>query len=163
MAFDFYSYFRFAYLALFERIRKDRRLKLLPPKRIFACENVSVFDSIHRPKSKTGGVLRLNDGSAGKSGRRKFCFVDWDLDGHLDVLVNSQNVSFLRKTGQANGRHVFKNGEMVDDHILAGHTTSPTPVDWNKDGIPDLLIGAEDGFLYYMKNTHEKASPGRNP
>ena len=143
-------------LVLFRRARKKSGLKLLPPKRVFACEKVSVFDSIHRSKNKTGGMLRLNDGSAGKSGRRKFCFVDWNLDGCLDILVNSQNVSFLRMTGQANGKHVFTDDGMVDDRILAGHTTSPTAVDWNKDGIPDLLIGAEDGFLYYMKNSHLK-------
>jgi len=147
------------YLVLFERIRQDRRLKLLPPKRIFVCENVSVFDSIHRSKNKTSGMLRLNDGSAGKSGRRKFCFVDWNLDGRLDVLVNSRNVSFLRKTGQANGKHALTDDGMVDDRILAGHTTSPTTVDWNKDGIGDLLVGAEDGFLYYMQNPNSKATP----
>jgi len=33
---------------------------------------------------------------------------------------------------------------------LGGHSTSPTTVDWNKDGVPDLLIGAEDGFFYYL-------------
>ncbi len=46
---------------------------------------------------------------------------------------------------------------MVDDRILAGHTTSPTTVDWDKDGISDLLVGAEDGFLYYMKNPHGRS------
>ena len=147
------------YLVLFQRAREKSRLKLLPPRRVFACEEVSVFDSIHRSKNKTGGMLRLNDGSAGKSGRRKFCFVDWNLDGHPDILVNSQNISLLRKTGQANGKHVFRNEGMLDDRILAGHTTSPTTVDWNKDGIGDLLVGAEDGFLYFIKNPHEKAAP----
>src|SRR5690606_24292769 len=34
-----------------------------------------------------------------------------------------------------------------------GHTTSPTIVDWNEDGVPDLLLGAEDGHFYYLENT----------
>jgi hypothetical protein len=144
------------YLTLFRRAKKGRKLVLLPGSRIFTCENRSAFDSIHRPKNKTGGVLRLNDGSAGKSGRRKFCFVDWDLDGGLDILVNSRNVSFLQQIGQVTGRHLFYDRGMVDDRILAGHTTSPTAVDWDKNGVPDLLVGAEDGFFYYMKNPHEK-------
>ncbi len=38
---------------------------------------------------------------------------------------------------------------------LAGHTTSPTTVDWNGDGIGDLLIGAEDGYFYYMQRDHK--------
>ena len=98
----------------------------------------------------------MNDGSAGKSGRRKFCFADWNLDGRLDMLVNSQNVSFLRNISTEQNKHLFRDAGMLDSRILAGHTTSPTTVDWNKDGIPDLLAGAEDGFLYYMKNPHVK-------
>ncbi|MHC4434426.1 MAG: FG-GAP repeat domain-containing protein [Planctomycetota bacterium] len=144
------------YLVLFRRARRDQRLVLLPPSRIFSCEKISVFDSIHRGKNKTSGLLRMNDGSAGKSGRRKFCFVDWDLDGRLDVLVNSQNVTFLRNVSDDGHKHRFSDEGMVDRRILAGHTTSPAIVDWNKDGAPDLLLGAEDGFFYYMENPHAK-------
>ena len=39
---------------------------------------------------------------------------------------------------------------------LAGHTSSPTLVDWDNNNIPDLVVGAEDGFLYYLKNPNEK-------
>jgi hypothetical protein len=28
-------------------------------------------------------------------------------------------------------------------------------VDWNGDGVPDLLVGAEDGFLYYGRNSRK--------
>ena len=38
----------------------------------------------------------------------------------------------------------------VGEQVLAGHTTSPAIVDWNEDGKKDVLIGAEDGFLYYF-------------
>jgi hypothetical protein len=37
---------------------------------------------------------------------------------------------------------------------LAGHTTSPTTVDWDRDGVRDLLVGAEDGRFYYQKQKH---------
>jgi len=144
------------YLALFQRARRNRELILLPGKRLFACEDVSAFDSIHRAKNKTGGLLRMNDGIAGRSGRRKFCFADWDLDGRLDILVNSQNINFLRNISTNQNKHLFRDQGTVDSRILAGHTTSPTVVDWDKDDIPDLLVGAEDGFLYYMKNPHRK-------
>ncbi|MBL7186910.1 MAG: VCBS repeat-containing protein [Phycisphaerae bacterium] len=150
------------YLVLFRRAKRNQRLVLLPGKRIFTCENISVFDSIHRAKNKTGGLLRMNDGSAGKSGRRKFCFADWDLDGRLDILVNSQNVSLLRNVSDNSHKHVFSDARMADSRILAGHTTSPTTVDWDKDGRPDLLVGGEDGFFYYMKNPHAKVVRSRN-
>jgi hypothetical protein len=45
---------------------------------------------------------------------------------------------------------------MLSNLRLAGHTTSPTVVDWNKDGIPDLLVGAEDGHFYYMVNPNHR-------
>ena len=130
------------YIALFKRAKRNEELILLPGERIFS--------------SKMGGLLRMNDGSAGKSGRRKFCFADWDLDGRLDLMVNSRNINFLRNVSVDNNAHVFSDQGMVAGHILAGHTTSPTMVDWNKDGIPDLLVGAEDGFFYYMRNPHPK-------
>ena len=144
------------YLALFQRARRNRELILLPGKRLFAGEDVSAFDSIHRPKNKAGGLLRMNDGIAGRSGRRKFCFADWDLDGRLDLLVNSRNINFLRNISTNQNKHIFSDQGTVDNRILAGHTTSPTVVDWDKDDIPDLLVGAEDGFFYYMKNPHRK-------
>lgn len=146
------------YLALFQRVRKNGKLLLLPGERIFFSEDSSVFDSTQRVENKTGGLLRMNDGIAGKSGRRKFCFVDWDLDGQLDLLVNSRNINFLRNVSADRNKCIFNDQGMVDHQILAGHTTSPTVVDWDRDDVPDLLVGAEDGFLYYLKNPHSKRS-----
>jgi len=128
------------YLALFRRVKRSEKLILLPGERIFS--------------NKMGNPLRMNDGSAGKSGRRKFCFADWDLNGQLDLMVNSRNINFLRNISMDNNGHVFSDQGTVAGRVLAGHTTSPTIIDWNKDGIPDLLVGAEDGFFYYMKNPH---------
>ena len=99
-------------------------------------------------------MLQLNNGTAGSSGRRKLCFVDWDLDGKLDLLVNSVNINFMRNVSNKEGEFVFRDMGEVTDYVLAGHTTNPTIVDWDKNGVPDLLVGAEDGFLYYMRNPY---------
>ena len=140
------------YLVLFERIRRDGRLALLPPKRVFRADGPSVFDSGHRPKSTESGWLRLNNGTGGGSGRRKFCLADWDGDGRQDLLVNSLNVNVLRNVSTVNGVYTFHDMGKLADRVLAGHATAPAVVDWNRDGVPDLLVGAEDGFFYYMKN-----------
>lgn len=140
------------YLAWFERIKRAGRLILLPGKRVFECEDVSAFDNKHNPQKKTGGLLQLNAGFAGKSGRRKLCLVDWDRDGRIDLLVNSQNVNFMRNVSMDESKYVFRDMGKVGDRILAGHTTSPTVVDWDTNGVADLLIGAEDGYFYYLKN-----------
>jgi len=126
------------YLAFFERKQQGSKLVLLPPQRIL-CDD-------------KGAPLRLNSKIAGGSGRRKLTIVDWDGDGKLDILLNSQNAQWLRQTAHANGKYLFENNGNVDKRNIEGHDTHPTAVDWNKDGIPDLLIGAEDGRMYYLKN-----------
>jgi VCBS repeat protein len=126
------------YFSFFERKKENGRLTLLPGKRIF--------------QNETGDPLRLNDGKAGKSGRRKFVLVDWDMDGHLDILINSRSIDFMRNIATKKGEYKFKNLGQVHPHRLAGHTTCPAIVDWDKNNIPDLLIGAEDGHFYYFEN-----------
>ena len=132
--------------------------RVLPPKRIFKIHGPCEFDARHRPVGdKQDGLLRLNANRAGASGRRKLHFVDWDGDGLLDLLVNSVNVNFLRNVGADDeGFTWFSDEGPLDDRVLAGHTTSPTTVDWDANGIPDLLVGAEDGYLYYKQNPRAK-------
>ncbi len=141
------------YLSFFERFKSGNKQMLRPGRRIFYSENYSGFDSKHRVKDSIPGLLRLNVNSNGRSGRCKFCFADWDMDGDLDLLVNSVNVSWLENAGTRNGMvHFIDRGPLTDD-ILAGHSTSPTTVDWDDDGDPDLIAGAEDGMLYYLENS----------
>lgn len=142
------------YLAFFERRKIDGVLRLMPPTRVFYGKGASNFDHAHRHSGEgaAGGPLRLNTGNAGRSGRRKLCFVDWDRDGRTDLLVNSRNVSFLRNVSTSEGKTIFEDMGPMDTRRLAGHTSSPTVGDWDNNGIPDLLVGAEDGFLYYLQN-----------
>lgn len=126
------------YLVLFRRVRKGNELVLTPGERIF--------------RDASGWPLRLTEGVAGRSGRRKLCFADWDSDGRLDLLVNSTNINLLRNVSTAESPWTFQDEGLVDETRLAGHTTSPTTVDWDRDGRPDLVIGAEDGHLYYRRN-----------
>jgi len=123
------------YLSYFERKKKAEMLILHPGKRIFYDEK--------------GQPLRLNPQKAGRSGRRKIDLVDWDNDGDLDLLANSTNTELYQNIGQK-GEFVFHHIGDLSTIVLGGHSTSPTTVDWNGDGIRDLLIGAEDGFFYYL-------------
>ena len=146
------------YLAFFERFEENGTLRLKPPSRMFIGSRRSVYDSKNRTQAGTGmQPLQLNFKIGGGSGRRKFCFADWDQDGRLDLLANSVSVNFFRNTYTSDeGRTVFDDLGRVHEHVLAGHTTSPTTVDWDGNGIPDLLIGAEDGRLYYMENPKKR-------
>jgi len=126
------------YLAFFERAKKGERLILKSPRRAFVDES--------------GMPLRLNAGAAGKSGRRKLCVTDWDGDGKFDLLLNSSNADLLRQIGQKNGNWVMKNAGTLASRNIEGHDVSPTVVDFDGDGVPDFLGGAEDGRFYFLRN-----------
>jgi hypothetical protein len=130
------------YLALFERSVRNRNRVLLPGKRIFVDE--------------AGNPIRLNPGRAGKSGRRKLVVVDWDGDGRLDVLANSTNADWWQNVGTRDGKTILRNRGPLFPRNIAGHTSSPTVVDFNRDGVPDLLVGAEDGRLYYAEQKRKR-------
>lgn len=103
-----------------------------------------------------GQPLRLTGGWAGRSGRRKFVLVDWTGNGRLDLLVNSVNTTLMENIAEEPGQFLFRERGPIDDTILAGHTTNPAIVDWNGDGLPDVVVGAEDGLFYYMRNPRSK-------
>lgn len=126
------------YLTFFERYKKKGELWLKPGQRIFYQEN---------------GVdlLRLTARKAGGSGRRKFTLTDWDGDGDLDIVINGRNAEVYENLGGKKGKVRFAHRGNVSDVRLAGHDTSPTPVNWDGEGLTDLILGAEDGHLYYMK------------
>ena len=132
------------YLSFFERKKDGGKLILMPGRRIFHDEG--------------GNPLRLNDKEAGGSGRRKFTMCDWDRDGEIDILLNGINVNFLKNIGEEANLFKFKDMGPLGNRVLSGHTTCPTTVDWDKNGLPDLLTGAEDGYFYYLKNV----SAGQN-
>ncbi|MBP85604.1 MAG: hypothetical protein CMJ64_02635 [Planctomycetaceae bacterium] len=130
------------YLAFFERNHIGEKLQLQPGQRIFV--------------DTAGKTIQLNGSRAGGSGRRKLAVVDWDGDGRSDVLVNSTSATWLRNVETRDGKVVLEDKGQLSERNISGHTSSPTTVDWNKDGVPDLLVGAEDGFLYYMTNPRTK-------
>ena len=137
------------YLALYERARRDGALVLLPPRRIFRIAEGSWRDARHRVLCSSGGLLRLNAGTAGRSGRRKLALVDWDRDGNPDLLVNSENCHWLRTVRADLNHWAFEDRGPLLERVLAGHTTCPTVVDFDRDGRWELVLGAEDGHLYY--------------
>ena len=124
--------------SLFQRERRDGKLVLLPPQHVF--------------QDSAGQPLRLNAKSAGASGRRKICVVDWDSDGQLDLLVNSSNADLYRGLGQSDGVWRFERVGSLAEQNIEGHDVSPTTVDFDRNGIPDFLGGAEDGRFYYLRN-----------
>lgn len=132
------------YLALFERTRAagEASLSLNPGRRAFV-------DALGKP-------MQLNAGRAGRSGRRKLHIVDWDGDGDLDLLVNSVNADLYENRTTFEDSTTLEDSTMLihrgplGERRLAGHTSSPATADFFKSGHRGLLVGAEDGLLYWQ-------------
>jgi hypothetical protein len=146
------------FLAYFERFRDTEGLSLYPPKRVFYGDPVASFSRDHEPVMDGPGPLRLTNGWAGRSGRRKLAMIDWDGDGRLDLMANGINANFMRNTGRSWSDFTFVDLGPVSTAVISDHSASPTAVDWDGNGRPDLLIGAEDGFFYYFENPHDPYS-----
>ena len=125
------------YLALYRRARRDGRLVLLPPERIFLDPG--------------GRFLNLAPGRAGSSGRRKIEFADWDGDGDLDLITDSPDGPIWYENSGTRERPVMKLRGLLLKQKFEGHNPTPSVADWNGDGRPDILVGAEDGFFYYFE------------
>jgi hypothetical protein len=126
------------YLALFERTAVEGRRVLRHPQRRFVDD--------------TGVPLRLNDRTAGGSGRRKIAVADWNGDGRFDLLVNSANANLFLQVSSRDGLWWFRDAGPLASRNIEGHDVSPATVDFNADGVPDCLGGAEDGRFYYLRN-----------
>jgi hypothetical protein len=126
------------YLTYFERSQRGDELVLGAPQRVFVDEQ--------------GQPLRLNAKTAGGSGRRKLCVTDWDGDGKFDFLLNSANADLLKQIDRQEGKWYFRMAGTLAQQNIEGHDVSPSVVDFDDNGVPDFLGGAEDGRMYFLRN-----------
>lgn len=140
------------YLAFFERYRDAAgKLRLKAPRRAF------VDDATGKPMGVTGWREGNGRGQGGGSGRRKICLADWDGDGRLDLIMNAnRNLVLWRQVCAEDGNWRFaRQGEFTDEPIAA-HSPCPSACDFDGDGIVDIVLGGEDGFLYHFANPKGK-------
>jgi hypothetical protein len=89
--------------------------------------------------------------------------VDWDGDGHLDLVVGNFSGTFYWFKGQGKGKFLPKPEQIMVGGAplkLPGAHSDPFVIDLDSDGALDLVSGCSDGGVYWARN---KAGKGKMP
>jgi hypothetical protein len=124
--------------------------------------NVRFFKNIGTPVAPVyaGDVLiRANEVAVDFGSRSAIRVLDWDGDGVKDLLGSaSNNASWCKNVG-TNAAPVLEAplGLQAPEegiglaNIDTGYRMRLEVIDWNNDGVLDLLIGADDGYVFYYE------------
>lgn len=92
--------------------------------------------------------------------------VDWDGDGDLDLLLGAKEgrLYLRRNEGKPGAPRFAPKNELLtfsdgEDLEVPGGLTAPRLVDWDADGLFDLVCGSFDGGVYLLANVGEGGSP----
>ncbi|MDQ8193773.1 VCBS repeat-containing protein [Coraliomargarita sp. SDUM461004] len=141
-------------------------------------ENIS-FDSLQTPLWRPTTFLQQEERSYLDPGALAVpVFTDWDDDGDLDLIIGAahEHIEYFENVGsQAEPIWLESERMMADNAIISlragpygSHQgpqendwayTQPKVVDWNGDGLKDLIVSGIDGRHRYFKNIGQKGRP----
>lgn len=91
--------------------------------------------------------------------------MDWNNDSRLDIIVGDRlgSVNYFRRLTSGNIYLIGESPVEVAGHPIAmGNNSAPGVIDWNNDGLPDLVVGRAEGVpagLYLFINEGSQDDP----
>ena len=92
--------------------------------------------------------------------------VDWSNTGKLDILVGTfDGMMFLRRNEGTRTKAIYSD---VNEWVMVGNKrlrvpggehANPVIVDWDGDGLWDIISGSADGGVYWYRNVGTKKEP----
>ena len=114
-----------------------------------------------------GIMLKDNNGDITVGRSSVPCLTDYNSDGLPDLLVGNgegyvwcypkQGLKESLTFGTGTKISAMKSGTMTDMNV--GGKAAPIFYDWNEDGLRDMIVGDEYGYVNYFRNTGTKTSP----
>jgi hypothetical protein len=88
--------------------------------------------------------------------------VDWDGDGHLDLVVGNFSGTFYWFKGEGKGKFRPKPEIIKTSSVplrIEGNHSDPFVIDWDGDGALDLISGSSNGGVQWARNRAGKGKP----
>jgi hypothetical protein len=79
--------------------------------------------------------------------------VDWNADSELDIISQNKQGSlavWLNAGPSDNTRLHSATTTIIDARELSAAVLSPSAVDWNQDGIQDIIVGTDTGQIFIL-------------
>jgi FG-GAP-like repeat len=108
-------------------------------------------------KFAAGAPLKGHDGKPLNVGSASAAFAaDWDQDGAIDLLVGNILGEVWLIPGAGKGKPLAfgppRRLEAAGQPIKVSGDAAPVVADWDGDGKPDLIVGADDGSVVWYRN-----------
>jgi hypothetical protein len=113
-------------------------------------------------KFAAGVVLTGRDGKPLNVGSASSAFAaDWDGNGFLDLVVGTVlgEVWLIPGEGKALAFGTPRRLEAAGQPIKVSGDAAPVVADWDGDGKPDLIVGADDGSVVWFRNAGSARQP----
>lgn len=97
----------------------------------------------------------------GFTGGAMLSFFDWDGDGDQDVIVGQESMIEVHENygTNANPQLRFKQYAQANGTDIHIWTACCDYADFDGDGLPELIVGTEDGRVFYFKNMGTRSNP----